>query len=206
MTHDELRTWRARLVTRERGEIFCGLPVRWLKKPHFRCTDGHVAMNTRDGHCVGCDAPCVVTFPEDDDGPPPSWIRSACVIVERDGRVAAIRSYKNQGRLQLPGGKAEGHETPEENARRETLEEVGLSLALELTPILLSDVGGFACTTFVGESVGDLVSSPEGEAVWVTPTELLKQGVYQEHTLRWIELLERLPDEMVDELPRDDAP
>lgn len=113
---------------------------------------------------------------------------SACVIIRRDGRFAAIKSNKHHGKLQLPGGKAEAGETPEQNARRETLEEVGLPL-MDLVPVLESECGGFWCTTFTGSSVGDLVDSVEGQAVWVTADELIERGVYPAHTHSWLPLI-----------------
>jgi 8-oxo-dGTP pyrophosphatase MutT (NUDIX family) len=116
---------------------------------------------------------------------------SAAVVVRRRGMVAAIRSRKHGGKLQLPGGKSEPGETPEDNARRETLEEVGLRVE-GLQPVLASACGGFLCTTFVDDllTCGELVSSPEGEACWVTPEQLFAEGVYPEHTRRWAQVLQ----------------
>lgn len=126
----------------------------------------------------------------------PQMHPSACVILMRDGKFAAIRSAKHGGSLELPGGKANRYgwnklETPEENARRECEEEVGVAPTLNCL-LLRSPVGGYDCYTFLGEiSPSDtLASSSEGEAVWVTAEELLT-GTYADHTRIWLEMLKR---------------
>ncbi len=115
---------------------------------------------------------------------------SACVVLVRDDKIAAIRSRKHDGALELPGGKAEPGETAWENAARECYEEIGL-LPRCIRLLLRSECGGFDCSCFLVESDDELVSGPEGEAVWVTPAELLT-GTYASHTAQWLPLVERV--------------
>jgi len=115
-------------------------------------------------------------------------LRSACMVLIRRGKIAAIRSKKHGGALELPGGKAEPGEFPDENAVRECFEEVGVrpKIVCELIPEQ-ADVGGFRCSTFLGETDDEIQSSAEGEAGWFTPEELLT-GTYSEHTKLWLAL------------------
>lgn len=114
--------------------------------------------------------------------------RSACVVLIRGGKIAAIRSRKHGGSLELPGGKAEPHETTIENAIRECFEEVGARVVLLRLLTREPDVGGYDCSCFLAVSDDDLVSSSEGEAVWVTPEELLT-GTYASHTANWLPMV-----------------
>ena len=69
---------------------------------------------------------------------------SAAVAVDRDGRVCLIRQYRHAagGWLwEIPAGKREGTEDPEETARRELADEAGVEAAR-------------------WTSLGDIVSSP----------------------------------------------
>lgn len=114
---------------------------------------------------------------------------SACMVLIRRGRIAVIRSKKHGGAYELPGGKAEPGETPRKNARRECREEVGVDAEIVEELLCEMDVGGYLCSTFLGKIPDDveLVSSSEGEAVWVTPEEMLT-GTYAEHSKKWLAL------------------
>lgn len=114
---------------------------------------------------------------------------SASVVMIRNGKIAAIRSAKHGGALELPGGKSEPGETPEANAQRECCEEVGV-YPRYLKLLLTEPVGGFMCSTFLAEIKGyqRLTSSTEGEAGWFTPAELLN-GTYAAHTARWLPMV-----------------
>jgi 8-oxo-dGTP pyrophosphatase MutT (NUDIX family) len=128
---------------------------------------------------------------------------SACVIIVRNGKVAAIRSKKHDGSLELPGGKAmlsagvllvtaEGlplFESPETNAIRECIEEVGQVPWLRKL-LFCSPCGGFMCSTFLATlpDHADLASGEEGEAGWFTPDEMLT-GTYSEHTRQWLPMV-----------------
>ena len=112
---------------------------------------------------------------------------SACVVLIRNGKIAAIRSRKHGGALELPGGKAEFDEAPFTNAARECSEEVGVR-PVYIRTLTREECGGFDCSCFLVESDDELVSSSEGEAVWVTPNELLT-GTYASHTAKWLPMV-----------------
>lgn len=114
---------------------------------------------------------------------------SASVVIIRNGKIAAIRSAKHGGALELPGGKSEPGESPGVNAMRECFEEVGVHPYL-VRLLLTEPVGGYMCSTFLAK-IGDgveLVSSTEGEAGWFAPAELLN-GTYAAHTARWLPMV-----------------
>jgi 8-oxo-dGTP pyrophosphatase MutT (NUDIX family) len=122
---------------------------------------------------------------------------SACVVITRNNKIAAIRSAKHGGALELPGGKAlpivdnsGRYESPSDNAIRECHEEIGIYPTL-YDLLLRSPTGGYDCWCFFAgiERHVDLVSSPEGEAVWATPEEMLT-GTYSEHTRLWLPTLQ----------------
>lgn len=70
-----LREARRPFLEREPGPFFMGLPARWLDTPTWRCTNGHVSKRylkseaTSLDLCLACQEPCLLTFPEDQDGP-----------------------------------------------------------------------------------------------------------------------------------------
>jgi len=133
-----------------------------------------------------------------------SLAHSACVVARRGDRFACIRSAKHGGAVELPGGRGEPGETPEQTARRELREEVGLA-AQTLTLLLRAPVGGYDAHLYVATpptsrvawparpAWGELRSSTEGEAFWATRDELLT-GTYAEHTRAWLPLLDATPE------------
>lgn len=99
---------------------------------------------------------------------------SCAVVIPRDGRFAALRQVKRAGRIEVPGGKVAQGEHPEAAARREVYEEVGLHVT-HLVPLHVgSDGGGYRAHVFLAQAIGELRSSPEGEALWATADELLE--------------------------------
>lgn len=120
---------------------------------------------------------------------PASMRPSASVVIIRNGKIAAIRSAKHNGALELPGGKSEPGETPMQNAARECVEEIGVWPTI-VRLLLTEPVGGFMCSTYLA-TIGDRAqpsSSPEGEAGWFTPEELLT-GTYADHTAKWLPMV-----------------
>ncbi len=116
--------------------------------------------------------------------------QSSCVVIIRHGLIAAIKSKKHNFSLELPGGKRNPAESAEQNAVRECFEEVGVRPYLIRRLLEEMDVGGYMCSTYLAK-IGDhveLVSSPEGQAVWVTPAEMLT-GTYAEHTAKWLPMV-----------------
>ena len=125
----------------------------------------------------------------------PEVRRGVVMLVERDGRFAAIRSAKHGGAVELPGGKLHDGEPPAEAAMREAREEVGLAVNVlqGLGDFLHKHEGTWWCAhAFVAVGAeGDLVGSAEGEALWATREELLG-GTYGEVVARILATYDRL--------------
>lgn len=51
-----------------------------------------------------------------------------CIVERQDGKILFIKNTYGKGNWTLPGGQIEKGETPEEAAKREVLEEVGIKL------------------------------------------------------------------------------
>lgn len=101
----------------------------------------------------------------------PLYALAATVYAERDGAILLLKRAEGSalaGQWYLPGGAAEAGETPEEAARRELLEQSGLTVGgdLELVGVYLnvSDRG-----TAVGEVA---VSAEHTGARWVDPRRM----------------------------------
>ncbi len=105
---------------------------------------------------------------------------SSCVLIERNGRFATIKSRKHNGQPELLGGKAEPGESPEETAVREAGEEGGVE-AINLRLVLVASIGGHRCSVFAAEVASGvrLRGGVEGEAVWSTREALLTEGTYR---------------------------
>jgi 8-oxo-dGTP diphosphatase len=107
--------------------------------------------------------------------------RAVCVLIQNhEGLVLAIdRSKKSgvTGDYGFPGGKVEPGEHLVTAALRETLEETGLRLFGFSQIYENADGGGFITTTYRPlEYAGDVVSSDEGEVVWVEPAKLVSRA------------------------------
>ena len=104
-------------------------------------------------------------------------IRSACVIIHRNGLFSAIHHSKRD-QNELAGGKVDPGETVEEGAAREAWEELGVRVfnlrPLFTTPILGKDTRYYRCTVFQADIApeDDIKSSKEGWAFWATLDEL----------------------------------
>ncbi len=111
-------------------------------------------------------------------------IRSACVVIHRDGKFSAIYHAKRL-QIEIAGGKQDAGETIEECAVREAREELGVEVfnlrPLYTTPILGSDDRHYVCTVFHADIAPDaeLVSSSEGEAFWATQADLCPKGGFR---------------------------
>lgn len=126
----------------------------------------------------------------------PNGGRSACVAVERDGKFAAIRSTKNNGSFELPGGKCEPGESFIDAAIRECFEEVGVRPA-GLAELCRYEVGGYDCQMFIGwipsrEEIQLGQPNPEGEPCWASREDLLLRGTYPAHAERWLPLYDAI--------------
>jgi ADP-ribose pyrophosphatase YjhB (NUDIX family) len=128
------------------------------------------------------------------------------VVVCRDGKVLLIRRGKppRLGQWSLPGGGQMLGETVEAAARREVLEETGLTLRhvelLTVVDLIENDAAGsirfhYTLVDFVAEAEpGEARAGDDAAAVaWHAPDELAALGLWSE-TLRIVRLsLLRLP-------------
>jgi 8-oxo-dGTP pyrophosphatase MutT (NUDIX family) len=118
----------------------------------------------------------------------------ARVVLTR--RSAHLRSHR--GEVSFPGGRLDGHETPEQGALREAAEEIGLDPGPVEVVGRLSDVTTLASGSFITPVVGllparpALVASPqEVEHVFdVTLAELADPGIFREE---WWSVAGRAP-------------
>lgn len=111
---------------------------------------------------------------------------SVMVVMEREGRFVAVRQTKRGGRLELPGGKLRANELPKNAAKREVLEETGVSLIPDYTlhevGAVLAPLAGHVWRTrvYAGKVTGHttLRGSDEGEACWATAEELTQHDTF----------------------------
>ncbi len=98
---------------------------------------------------------------------------AAAVIFDPDGRLLLIRENYDRRRYSFPGGAVEPHESPEDAAVRETLEETGVIVAIDRLVGRYRLAGGldihlFACRHVAGEpavpSTGEIA-----EVGWYAP-------------------------------------
>ena len=64
VTH--LIPWRASEIVRAGGDLFLGLPEKWLDDPHFFCENGHVSRVILKGdgdRCLACYNPVILGPP-----------------------------------------------------------------------------------------------------------------------------------------------
>jgi 8-oxo-dGTP diphosphatase len=110
----------------------------------------------------------------------PTYALAATVYAERDGEILLLKRAEGSalaGQWYVPGGAAEAGETPEEAARRELLEESGLTIdgELELVGVYLMWAYGrdFLNVSYRGRAVGEVtVSAEHTGARWVDPRRM----------------------------------
>ncbi len=117
-------------------------------------------------------------------------IQATLCYVRRAGKTLMVHRIKkandmHQGKWNGLGGKLEQGETPEACARREILEESGLSVSKLIFKGMIT-FPGFAdeqdwyTYIFVAEpSEGELIDSPEGVLRWVDNQELLNLDLWE---------------------------
>lgn len=104
---------------------------------------------------------------------------AATVIVERDGRFAAMRDRDRLFQVSFPGGKIDLGETPPEAAVREAWEETGIEVRA-VRSLGIRRANTMVCECFVAlEWSGELRPSEEGPVEWATREDLLT-GAYPE--------------------------
>jgi 8-oxo-dGTP pyrophosphatase MutT (NUDIX family) len=110
----------------------------------------------------------------------PLYALAAAVYAERDGKILLVRRAAGAmtGQWYLPGGAAERGELPEEAARRELVEETGLTIDgdLELIGVFPMFVYGHDAlqVTFRGQvAEGDVALSHEHDGLrWTDPVDM----------------------------------
>lgn len=98
--------------------------------------------------------------------------QAAIVLVERDGKILAVSRGPGSDQWALPGGKVEEGESFEEAAVRELFEETGLKLANPREVLRKENDTGVTVAAFVGDTLGAIRGSDEGDAVYVSPDVL----------------------------------
>ena len=110
----------------------------------------------------------------------PLYALSAAVYAERDGQILLVRRAGGAltGQWYLPGGAADHGELPEDTARRELLEETGLSVEGDLEvvgvyPMFVYGRDALQVTYRGAVADGEVVLSHEHDGVrWVDPVEM----------------------------------
>lgn len=99
-------------------------------------------------------------------------IKAVAIIIEKNGKFAAIKAKQRNGKIGFLAGHIEADETIEQAAIRESLEEGNLVVAeVELLGTLLASK--LICAlVYAKEWSGELESSSEGEVFWATEEEL----------------------------------
>lgn len=135
------------------------------------------------------------------DAPDPAPPRVGVgVVVLRAGHVLLIRRAKppRQGEWSLPGGRQEAGETLHDCARREVLEETGITIRvtrlLDVLDLIAHDASGtlerhYTLVDFQGEALaGEPVAGDDAlHAAWVPIADLPGLGLWSE-TMRVIRL------------------
>ena len=93
------------------------------------------------------------------------------VILFNQGRILGVSRKDNHQDFGLPGGKLEDHESFEQAAKREVLEETGLT-TFGLHPIFWRVDGEYYVITYMGQWKGEVNTEESGKAEWITWEEL----------------------------------
>lgn len=93
-------------------------------------------------------------------------IGAAAVILDCNGRVLLVKHSYGKNNWDLPGGKAEQNESAEETAKREVLEELGLTVTIEqLTGIYYDPQYDMHHFVFIANYDSNLVPQPSSPEI-----------------------------------------
>lgn len=119
------------------------------------------------------------------------------LATDEDGRILVVRTtYLGPGWM-LPGGRVERGETPHRAAARETLEETGLTVAVERLLLVDARRGRDVSFVFAGHVIGGSMEPQLGEIAevgWLTRDEI---GRTSTQLARLLELIEQGGSEVV---------
>lgn len=105
----------------------------------------------------------------------PAQRRSVCVLLPHGDYWAAILATKHGHRVEVPGGKVEPGETPEQAAERECREECGIT-PRGLRAIHRGECCGYDATAFLADSpVEPLGEGDSGVCCWVDRALLVSE-------------------------------
>ena len=123
------------------------------------------------------------------------FVANKAIIVNGEGHVLLLRDagvgdHANaKGRWDVPGGRMEAHETPQQALVREVKEEIGIEIDSTLARPFHVGLWG------VG---GDVENNPVVGIFWAIPAGQDKIVISSEHTeMMWVDPLLPLPDEII---------
>lgn len=120
---------------------------------------------------------------------------SCALVIDHEGKILAISRRNNPSDMNLPGGKVDPGETPEEACIRETFEETNLRISdLELVyraPCVGGDTNYDTFTYLARTAVGELKAKEEGFVIhWVDWDEICGTNsfaAYNQCVRAWIQ-------------------
>ncbi|MDY0407545.1 NUDIX domain-containing protein [Virgibacillus soli] len=126
----------------------------------------------------------------------PQQIVSTAVFVTNDsGEVLLVRNAHRSDTMEIPGGQVEEGESIVDAARREVLEETGVSVKLtNVTGIYQNKVSGIVCVVFRGKYVSGELRTAAGETIDVCFQKLTKENA--RHFIKREHFLNRTLDAM----------
>jgi 8-oxo-dGTP diphosphatase len=114
------------------------------------------------------------------DAPQRVALQVACALIERDGRLLAVRRSATMSlplKWEFPGGKIEAGESPADCLRRELREELGVEVDVgEPLPASAHDYPAFSVILHPMRcriAGGDVTLHEHADARWLAPAELL---------------------------------
>lgn len=105
------------------------------------------------------------------------------LLHNEDGDILGVSRKNDPNDVGLPGGKCDDGETDEEAITREVKEETGLDV-FNLKPFFTDEERDeFICTTFIGNYVGEIVTTEKGVVKW-TDWETIQKGSFGDYNIQ----------------------